>query len=73
MDRLNPRAVAQTLWLMKIAKKLTILTVENGNVEIKPEELQSYLTEHDIKADIIMVKPSGTTGASLMQPARAGG
>ena len=67
----STRAVAQTLWLMKIAKKLTILTVENGNVEIKPEELQSYLTEHDIKADIIMVKPSGTTGASLMQASLA--
>ncbi len=63
----STRAVAQTLWLMKIAKKLVILTAENGHVDIKPEELQNYLIEHDIKSDIMLVKPSGSVGASLMK------
>jgi nucleotide-binding universal stress UspA family protein len=63
----STRAVAQTLWLMKIAKKLSILTVDSGQVESNPEELQLYLAEHDIVSDIIMVKPSGSIGGSLMK------
>tara|TARA_E500000178_G_C16994805_1_gene742607 strand:+ start:811 stop:1665 length:855 start_codon:yes stop_codon:yes gene_type:complete len=61
------RAVAQSLWLMKIAKKVNILTVGNDHVQIPPEELQLYLSEHDIKSDIIMVEASGSIGSSLMK------
>jgi nucleotide-binding universal stress UspA family protein len=43
------------------------LTVENGKVEIEPAELKIYLGEHDIMADIVMVKPSKSVGASLME------
>lgn len=63
----STRAVAQTLWLTKIAKKLSILTVDSGQVESNPKELQLYLAEHDIVSDIIMVKPSGSIGGSLMK------
>lgn len=58
---------------MKIAKKVNILTVEAEHVQIRPEELQLYLSEHDINSDIIMVKPSGSTGASLMKVSEACG
>jgi len=46
---------------------LTILTAETGQVAIAPDELKTYLTEHDVKADIVMVKPSKSIGASLME------
>jgi nucleotide-binding universal stress UspA family protein len=63
----STRALSQTLWFIKSAKHLTILTVENGKVEIEPAELKIYLGEHDIMADIVMVKPSKSVGASLME------
>jgi len=63
----STRALAQTLWFIKSAKHLTILTAETGQVKIAPDELKTYLTEHDVKADIVMVKPSKSIGASLME------
>jgi len=63
----STRALAQTLWFIKSAKHLTILTAETGQVAIAPDELKTYLTEHDVKADIVMVKPSKSIGASLME------
>ena len=63
----STRALSQTLWFMKSAKHLTILTVETGKVAIAPSELKTYLAEHDVNSDIVMVKPSKSIGASLRE------
>ena len=62
----STRAVALCLWIMKSAKKVSIITVDTSSVEIAAEELRDYLKEHDVKAESFKIKPSGGVSKTLL-------
>lgn len=63
----SSRAVALSLGMLKAADKVSILTVDNGHIEIEPDALKTYLAEHDIKADVIKAEPASSIGLALME------
>ena len=56
----SARAVGLMLWLLKNAKKVSILTVDNGAVEIAPEGLLAYFADHAIHAEIVRLSVRDT-------------
>ena len=67
------RAVITCLPILIAAKTVTILTVKSKEVNVKPAELQEYLSAHGISSDIFEIETKLRTAQALLVKSKAVG
>jgi len=59
--------------ILTAAKTVTILTVKSKEVNVKPAELQAYLSAHGISSDIFEIETKSRTAQALLDKSKAVG
>ena len=65
------RAVITCLPILTAAKTVTILTVKSKEVNVKPAELQEYLSAHGISSEIFEIETKARTAQALLEKSKA--
>lgn len=65
------RSVITCLPILTAAKTVTILTVKSKEVNVKPAELQEYLSAHGISSDIFEIETKSQTAQALLEKSKA--
>jgi len=72
--RESARAVASAMPFLHGAGRILVLTAETSATQgLEAERLRDYLAWHGLKADTMLVTPTGPVGAALMDHARRAG
>lgn len=64
------RAVSLAMPILAAAKKVSVMTINDVDLELKGENLLSFLSDHDIKASHTDTKAGGNAGQVLLELAK---
>jgi nucleotide-binding universal stress UspA family protein len=68
------RTVAFAMPFLKLARKVVVLTVEGGTIDGPPgAELARTLRQNEVPAEPVTIRPTGSTGESILAYAKSSG